>query len=74
MKVAPYHTVVPEYGGERNVYHNDNQCPDGRRIKPEHKTPGDRWPPAVQGLRPTVGANVNSQCGPSGSHWRLTCQ
>jgi hypothetical protein len=39
-KVSPYHTSVPEYGGERNVYHNDNACPDGKRIKPEHVTPG----------------------------------
>ena len=40
MKVAPYYTTVPEYGGERNVYHNDSACPDGKRIKPEHKKVG----------------------------------
>jgi hypothetical protein len=40
MKVAPYHTSVPEYGGERNVYHDNNQCPDGKRIKEEHKKAG----------------------------------
>jgi len=40
MKVSPYRTSVPEYGGERNVYHDDNQCPDGKRIKPEHRKPG----------------------------------
>jgi hypothetical protein len=39
-KVSPFHTSVPEYGGERNVYHDDNACPDGKRIKPEHRTPG----------------------------------
>ena len=40
MKVAPYHTVVPEYGGERDVYHDHNDCPAGRRIKPEHRRAG----------------------------------
>lgn len=40
MKVSPYHTKVPEYGGERNVYHNNDACPDGKRIKPEHKESG----------------------------------
>lgn len=40
-KVSPYHTSLPEYGaGHRNVYHNDDACPDGKRIKPEHRTPG----------------------------------
>ncbi len=40
VKVNPFHTSVPEYGGERNVYHNNNACQDGKRIKPEHRTPG----------------------------------
>jgi hypothetical protein len=40
VKVKPFHTSVPEYGGERNVYHNDNTCPDGKRIKPEQRKPG----------------------------------
>jgi hypothetical protein len=40
VKVKPFHTNVPEYRGERNVYHNDNTCPDGKRIKPEHRTAG----------------------------------
>jgi hypothetical protein len=39
-KVPPYHTILPEYGGERNVYHNDDACPDGNRIKAEHKRQG----------------------------------
>ncbi len=39
-KVAPFHTSVPEYGGERNVYHDNDACPDGKRIKREHRTPG----------------------------------
>lgn len=40
MKVNPYHTIIPEYGGERDVYHDDNACPDGTRIKPEHRASG----------------------------------
>ena len=28
-----YHTVEP---GAPHVYHNDSDCPDGKRIKPEH--------------------------------------
>ena len=40
VKVNPYHTSVPEYGGERNVYHDQSTCPAGARIKPEHRTPG----------------------------------
>jgi hypothetical protein len=40
-KVSPYHTSVPEYGGERDVYHDYNECPTGRRIKPEHRTRGE---------------------------------
>jgi len=39
-KVAPYHTSVPEYGGERDVYHDHSECPAGKRIKPEHLRPG----------------------------------
>lgn len=47
-KVAPYHTVVPEYGGERNVYHDQIECPAGKRIKPEHKTSGKAGRPKWQ--------------------------
>jgi hypothetical protein len=39
-KVSEYHTSVPEYGGERNVYHDQSDCSAGRRIKPNHRTPG----------------------------------
>lgn len=35
-KVNPYHTIRPENLPERNVYHDHADCPDGRRIKPEH--------------------------------------
>lgn len=40
VKVSPYHTSVPEYAGERDVYHDQGTCPAGNRIKPEHRTPG----------------------------------
>lgn len=39
-KVLPYHTSQPEYGGERNVYHDQSECPAGKRIKPWHKRSG----------------------------------
>lgn len=39
-KVKDYHTVVPEYGDERNVYHDQSTCPAGSRIKDEHRTYG----------------------------------
>lgn len=38
--VSPYHTVVPEYGGERDVYHDQSECPAGKRIKAEHRRSG----------------------------------
>jgi hypothetical protein len=41
-KVAPYHTITPEQDepGHRNVYHDHDDCPDGRRIKAENKRSG----------------------------------
>jgi hypothetical protein len=36
--VSPYHTDSPEY--PREVYHDKDTCPDGRRIKPEHRKSG----------------------------------
>ena len=40
-KVAAYHTNSPEYPPKhREVYHDKDTCPDGRRIKPEHKEQG----------------------------------
>lgn len=35
-RVQPYHTVEPELPPERNVYHDHNDCPTGRRIEPRH--------------------------------------
>lgn len=41
-KMAPYHTNSMEYPPkQRNVYHDHDDCPDGRRIKPEHRRTGD---------------------------------
>jgi len=43
-KVRPYHTKSLEEAPEhRNVYHDHDNCPDGRRIKPknvEYRTDG----------------------------------
>ena len=42
MKVNPFHTTTPEDGaGHRNVYHDNNECSDGKRIKPEHRVSGE---------------------------------
>jgi hypothetical protein len=39
--VQPYHTNSPEYPPKhREVYHDKDTCPDGKRIKPEHKERG----------------------------------
>jgi hypothetical protein len=35
-KVLPYHTVEPELPPERNVYHDHDDCPTGRRIERRH--------------------------------------
>jgi hypothetical protein len=39
--VSPYHTNSPEYPpAHRNVHHNKDTCPDGRRILTQHKLSG----------------------------------
>jgi len=42
MKVNPYHTITPESTdpGHRDVYHDENTCPDGSRIKAENRRSG----------------------------------
>jgi len=77
-KVAAYHTTSPEYPPrERNVYHDHHDCPDGRRIKPEHRRAGDAGRPRCDEckkkgratFRPVSSANrwychrTNSFCG-----------
>ena len=44
-KVRAYHTTLPERPPERDVYHDHDNCPDGKRIRPEHKAPGDAGRP-----------------------------
>jgi hypothetical protein len=41
-KGAPYHTTNSnEYPLEyRNVHHDHDNCPDGKRIKPKHRVSG----------------------------------
>jgi hypothetical protein len=40
-KVAPYHTNSLEYPPEhRNVYHDHDNCPDGKRIQAKHRENG----------------------------------
>jgi len=37
-----YHTNSPEYAPtHREVYHDHENCPDGKRIKQEHRVRGD---------------------------------
>jgi hypothetical protein len=39
--VGAYHTNSPEYPPQhREVYHDHDDCPDGKRIKREHKEHG----------------------------------
>ena len=41
MKVNPFYTTTPEHGARhRDVYHDNNQCADGKRIRPEHRVSG----------------------------------
>ena len=41
-QVYPFHTNSPEYPPQhREVYHDKDTCPDGKRIKPEHCVQGD---------------------------------
>ena len=40
-KVAAYHTNSPEYPTQtREVHHDHDDCPDGKRIKREHRVSG----------------------------------
>jgi len=40
-KVSPYHTDSREYPPQhREVYHDHDDCKDGRRILPQHRTWG----------------------------------
>jgi hypothetical protein len=40
-KVPPYHTNSEEYPPQhRNVHHNHDDCPDGKKILPRHREAG----------------------------------
>ena len=40
-KVKPYHTTTDEAArNQRNVYHDHDNCPDGKRIEPKNKRDG----------------------------------
>jgi hypothetical protein len=40
-KVSAYHTNSPEYPPKhREVYHNHDDCPDGKRIETKHREDG----------------------------------
>ncbi len=44
-KVAAYHTDSPEYPPtHRTVYHDHDDCPDGKQIKTWHRKAGKGWP------------------------------
>jgi hypothetical protein len=39
--VSPYHTNSAEYPPKhREVYHDKDTCPDGKRIEPKHRESG----------------------------------
>jgi hypothetical protein len=41
MPDPTYHTNSPEYGPKnREVYHNNNNCPEGKKIQEKHREPG----------------------------------
>jgi hypothetical protein len=41
-KVSPYHTNSTEYQPEhRNVHHDHDNCPDGKRIRPQNRLNGN---------------------------------
>ena len=40
-KVSPYYTNSPEYPPQhRQVHHDHDNCPDGRKIQPNHRRTG----------------------------------
>ena len=51
MKVAPYHTNSREYPPEhRNVYHDHDNCPEGKRIQPRASSERNLGQAALQGM------------------------
>ena len=44
-KLNYYTNSIEEPPKHRQVYHNNSECPDGKRIKPEHLSYGDDGKP-----------------------------
>ena len=45
-RVAPFHTNSAEYPPEhREVHHDHDDCPNGKRILPEHRVAGEGGKP-----------------------------
>jgi hypothetical protein len=41
MRVDPFHTDSPEYPPKhREIYHDNDTCPDGKKIQAKHKKDG----------------------------------
>jgi hypothetical protein len=47
-RVRPYHTALPARPPEHDVYHDHDNCPDGRRIEPAHLRAGTGGRPRCQ--------------------------
>jgi hypothetical protein len=47
MPDPAYHTDSPEYS-HREVHHNNNDCPNGKQIKPEHRKSGTGGKPLCE--------------------------
>jgi hypothetical protein len=63
-KVGPYHTSLPEHPPERALYHDHENCPDAKRIKPEHTKLGTAGRPRCKepqnGHAPSAGLDQAS--------------
>jgi len=40
MKVSPYHTITEEEPHQADVYHNHDDCREGKKIKIQNKRQG----------------------------------
>jgi len=48
-RVAPYHTTTPEKPyGERDVYHDQSDCPTGRLIERQNRRSGTAGRPRCE--------------------------
>lgn len=48
-KVSAYHTTTTEYPPtHRNVYHDHDDCPDGKRIKRDDRVTGEAGRPRCE--------------------------